>query len=229
MKLLMLHGAIGSSAQLCPLAQVLGTKYSCHSFDFSGHGQKAASGIPYCVAAFASETIGYMDDHNIARADVFGYSMGGYVAMYLALHFPERIGKIITLATKFQWNESIAAKEILMLDAEKIAVKLPAFAKTLNERHTTTDWKDVLKATATMMTAMGTDNPLKLSDYSQIPHQTLVMLGDRDKMVTLEETVNIYRSLPDAQLCILPGTAHPIEQLNLQLFEAIAVPFLQAT
>ena len=40
------------------------------------------------------------------------------------------------------------------------------------------------------------------------------MLGDRDKMVTLDETVEVYKNLPQAQLAILPNTPHPIEKVN---------------
>lgn len=40
------------------------------------------------------------------------------------------------------------------------------------------------------------------------------MLGDRDKMVTLHETVDIYKNLSQAQLAILPNTGHPIETVN---------------
>jgi hypothetical protein len=40
------------------------------------------------------------------------------------------------------------------------------------------------------------------------------MLGDRDKMVSLDETTEVYVNLPSAQLAILPNTAHPIEMVN---------------
>ena len=42
------------------------------------------------------------------------------------------------------------------------------------------------------------------------------MLGDRDKMVTIEETVEVYRTVSNCQLNILPNTPHPIEQINLE-------------
>ena len=61
---------------------------------------------------------------------------------------------------------------------------------------------------------MGEDNPLKAADYPSIQHHALLMLGDRDKMVTLDETVEVYKNLPQAQLAILPNTAHPIEMVN---------------
>lgn len=140
--------------------------------------------------------------------------MGGYVAMYLAKYHPERVNKIITLATKFNWNETIAANETKMLNAGKIETKLPDFAAALQKRHAPNEWKTVLEKTAARLIEMGKDNPLKPEDYPAILHPVLLMLGDRDKMVTLDETVEVYKNLPKAQLTILPNTAHPIEMVD---------------
>ena len=161
--------------------------------------------------------IAFLDKKEIESIHIFGYSMGGYVAMYLAKHHPLRIKKIITLATKFNWDETIAANETKMLNADKIEEKLPNFAADLQKRHALNNWKTVLAKTATMLTAMGEDNPIKPADYPTIQHPVLLMLGDRDKMVTLDETVEVYKNLPKAQLAILPNTGHPIEMVDADL------------
>ena len=101
-----------------------------------------------------------------------------------------------------------------MLIANKVEEKLSDFAASLQKRHAPNDWKMVLSKTAYMLTAMGKDNPLKAADYPGIPHPVLLMLGDRDKMVRLDETVEVYKNLPQAQLAVLPNTAHPIEMIN---------------
>jgi pimeloyl-ACP methyl ester carboxylesterase len=153
--------------------------------------------------------------------------MGGYVGLYLAKHQPEKIDKVITLATKFHWDEPTAQKECGMLNAEAIAGKVPAFAASLEERHAPNDWKDVLGKTKDMLSAMGKDNPLKPDDYKNINTASLILLGDRDKMVPLDETVAVYRSLPDAQMGILPGTPHPIEQIDPELLAFHITRFMQ--
>ena len=142
--------------------------------------------------------------------------MGGYVALYLAKKYPDKVEKVITLATKFHWDETTAEKEIKMLNADKIEEKLPAFAQTLKERHAPNDWKELLAKTAAMLTEMGKDNPLKLEDYQSLNLPVMVTIGDRDKMITLEETLAVYKALPDARMCMLPETQHPIEQANIQ-------------
>lgn len=53
--------------------------------------------------------------------------------------------------------------------------------------------------------------------YPEIDIPILILLGDGDKMVTLDETVNVYKLLPNAQFGVLPNTPHPIEQVNVKM------------
>lgn len=214
--LLLLHGAIGSSEQLKELAELLQSDFIVHVFDFPGHGGKALPPT-FSIEYFAESVMDFLKDKAINRISIFGYSMGGYVAMYLAKHHPGLVVHVITLATKFDWDETIAAKEVKMLQPDVINTKLPAFAETLQLRHFPTDWKFVLNRTAEMLTSLGKNNTLKLLDYATISTQCLVMIGDRDKMVSLDETVAVYRQLPEGQLAVLPSTPHPIEQVNIDL------------
>lgn len=211
--LLLLHGAIGSSEQLRPLTQLLQPDFTVHLFDFPGHGGKELPAV-FSIEIFAESVVGYLKENSIEKVSIFGYSMGGYVALYLAKHYPHLIEHVITLATKFHWNEAIAAKEIKMLQPEVIEYKLPAFAETLQLRHSPVDWKMVLNQTAEMLLNLGKNNMLKPEDYATILTPCLVMIGDRDKMVTLEETVTVYKELSAAQLAVLPSTPHPIEQVD---------------
>ena len=213
-QILLLHGAIGTADQLSRLQEELTDLLSVHRLNFSGHGGSSNAAESFSIKLFASEVIAFLDKKGINSISIFGYSMGGYVAMYLAKYHSERIHKIITLGTKFNWDETIAATETKMLNAEKIEAKLPDFAVALQKRHGPNNWKIVLEKTAAMLVEMGNDNPLKPDDYPAIQHPVLLMLGDRDKMVTLDETVEVYKNLPLAQLAILPNTPHPIEMIN---------------
>jgi len=211
--LVLLHGAIGSSAQLQSLKEKLSGSYKVHLLDFPGHGSTDTVDT-FSITLFADHLKNYLEQNRIEQANIFGYSMGGYVALYLAKQHPDLLDKIITLATKFHWDEAIAAKEVKMLQHEVIEQKLPVFAQTLQQRHQPNNWKEVLHKTAAMLLQMGKENPMKPEDYSNINLPVLVMLGDRDKMVTMEETVAIYKQLPNAQLALLPSTSHPIEQAD---------------
>jgi esterase/lipase len=213
--LLLLHGAIGAKEQFIPLAEKLKSNYNVHTLNFSGHGGEP---MPerFSIEVFANDVLNYLDKNSIDKVNIFGYSMGGYVAMYLAKNYPTRISKVMTLATKFLWTEAIAEKEIKMLNAEKIQEKLPEFAKILEDRNKPNDWKLALKATAEIMIALGKNNTLQLSDYEAIEHQTLISIGDKDTMVTLEETIAVYRQIKNANFLVLPNTQHPIEKVKVE-------------
>lgn len=215
--ILLLHGAIGAADQLQPLRRELEGEYNIHTLSFSGHGGNDFPPGGFSIPVFAGDVLAYMAENGLQQVDVFGYSMGGYVALYLAKHHPERIGRIVTLATKFHWDEPTAAKEVQMVNADKIEAKLPAFAQALKDRHAPSDWKAVLKHTIDMLTALGANNTLNTEDYTTITNNVLVLLGDKDRMVGLDETVAVYKALPNAAMGMLPGTQHPIEQVDTAL------------
>jgi len=225
--ILLLHGAIGAKDQLQPLAKMLENNAEVLSMDFPGHGERPSIKEDFSIEFFAQDVIRFLNAQQQKQIDIVGYSMGGYVALYLAKNYSNYVGKIVTLATKFYWDEAVAMKEIKMLSSEKILEKLPAFAQTLEKRHVASDWKVVLNKTQTMLQNMGQNNPLKLNDYTNINHNCLITLGDRDKMVSLAETHDVYNTLPNATFAVLPNTSHPIEQVNLDIFASCIKQFFQ--
>jgi len=150
-ELLLLHGALGSKEQFADLETVLQEKFKIHTLNFSGHGKRPSHHHAFTIQNFAHEVLDWMNEHYIKTIDIFGYSMGGYVALWLARFYPDRVRKIFTLGTKLNWNEEEAEREIRMLNAEKIVEKIPTFAKSLAERHGEYEWKSVMIKTAAMM------------------------------------------------------------------------------
>jgi pimeloyl-ACP methyl ester carboxylesterase len=215
--LLLLHGAIGSANQFEPLIKYLSPTYDVHAINFYGHGGEPANDRSFSIEGFAGQVAAYINDNNLGEVNIFGYSMGGYVAMYMARHLNASIQKIITLGTKFHWNEAVAEKECKMLNPQTIEQKLPVFAQSLSQRHGAGEWKTILNKTAEMLQQMGSRNPLQPDDHAQIQTPSLIMLGDRDKMVTREETISTFQSLPNAQLAVLPATPHALEQADCSL------------
>ena len=116
--LLLLHGALGSESQLHPLKEMMNGGYDVHSFNFAGHGGKALPET-FSIKSFAEETVLFCEANEIKSVSIFGYSMGGYVALYLAKHYPYLVESVITLGTKLRWDEAAFAfrAEISALNA----------------------------------------------------------------------------------------------------------------
>lgn len=168
----------------------------------------------FSIDAFSEEVLRYLHQQGLEKVHVFGYSMGGYVALYLASRHPGRVGKIITLGTKFSWDAVIAAREVKLLDPKKIEEKVPAFARQLKQTHGEDQWAMLLHKTAGLLNSLGSKPELDEEVFKRISQQVLLLLGDRDNMVTLEETMAVFKQLKSAQFGMLPGTGHLLEQVN---------------
>lgn len=209
----LLHGALGTKTQFNSLKEKLATEFTVHTIDFEGHGEYASSN-DFSMDSFATNVLDYLQANHIEKADIFGYSMGGYVALNLALKNPEVVGEIVTLGTKFNWTAETAAKEVKMLNPEKIEAKVPAFAKQLATIHSNNDWKTVLKKTAQMMLDLGNGKRLTTEDLKNISHQVLIGIGSKDHMVSLEESQKSAEALPNGTLQVFQDFPHPIEKVD---------------
>ena len=65
-----------------------------------------------------------------------------------------------------------------------------------------------------MMTALGERRAVTPEILGGISQRVRIGVGDRDAMVTLEESAAAYRSLPQGELEVLPGTPHPLERIS---------------
>lgn len=223
--LLLLHGALGDSTQLEPLRALLGARHRCHLVEFEGHG-RTASTHAYGVARFADNVRSYMAGHCIQRASIFGYSMGGYVALALASQL-DAIQAVATLATKLAWNPEFAAAETRRLDPPKMREKVPAFAQLLERRHAQAGgWETVLSRTREFMTGLGAAPAVDDAMLARIQQPALLMVGDRDAVVSLDETTRAAKALRNGRLVVLPETPHPFEQVDARRVAGHLLDFL---
>lgn len=212
-KLLLLHGALGSAENFDQLTLLLRQNFEIDTLDFDGHGKQKASEKPLTISGFANQVLEFLNENEIEKINIFGYSMGGYVGLYLAKNHPERIERLFTLATKLNWTIEGSQKEASLLNPEIIKEKVPKFAAALEKMHGQ-NWESLLPKTAKMMLELGKFPILKNDDFAKITTPTLIAVGDKDIMVSIEESVSCYRELPNSQFLVLPDTQHPIERVN---------------
>ncbi len=215
--LLLLHGALGSADQLAPLANALEDHFMVYSFTFAGHGGKENTAEPFMIEGFARELETWLQTSQLQGLPVFGYSMGGYVALFLASRQPAYFTQILTLGTKFHWTPEGAAREAKKLVPAVVEEKVPKFAQLLAKRHQPLDWRRVMEQTAAMMVALGHKPLLTREVLETIALPVTIMRGSEDQMVNEEESLQAATWLPQAKLKTLAGQPHPLEQLDIRL------------
>ena len=176
-----LHGALGSAHQFAPLQGAL--SIPSRVITFIGHGAESDSDEPWSIELFSRQLEqSLQSDPSGAPAHIFGYSMGGYVALDCAIRRPDLIEKIVTLGTKLSWSEQGALDETKKLNPDIIEAKVPAFAADLARRHGAERWRTVLSKTADLMIALGSNPVLTIERCAQFSLPVRYGLGDRDEM-----------------------------------------------
>ena len=213
--IILLHGALGASAQLEPLAAALGARMRTFRMDFEGHGDAPAVERPFRMQHFAENVLELLDREHLDRVSIFGYSMGGYVALLLGAAHPERFTRVVTLGTKFRWDPATAEREARRLDPAAIRAKVPKFADDLARRHDSAGgWERVLAATADLLRDLGEHPPLTDAVLASIRQPVRVLVGDRDNTVSVDESREAASVLGNGELVVLSDTPHPIEQVD---------------
>lgn len=213
---ILLHGALGNENDFIELKQHLSQKVNIYTFNFECHGYEEKCTNTFSIEKFAENLEYFIKQNQIENPCIFGYSMGGYVALYAASTYSLPIKKIITLGTKFDWNETFIAKQLKSLNPDKLEEKVPAFASKLKNKFGEVYWSQIVNNTAEMMKDLGNKNLLdKIIAGIDIP--VIFLLGEKDEMVTVDETKFICKRVKEGQFSILPSTYHPIEMVDTKL------------
>lgn len=95
--LLLLHGFTGSSQNWQPLLPQLTSAFQVIMVDIVGHGRtdSPTEESRYHMASAAADLIAILDELEVNQTSLFGYSMGGRLALFTAVAYPERITRLI--------------------------------------------------------------------------------------------------------------------------------------
>jgi len=219
--LLLLHGALGSSKTFDLFIESISSSFNPITFDFRGHGIYAQD-THISTEILSLQLIEFIEINNLKSVCVFGYSMGGYIALMACFKRPDLFDKVITLATKFDWNIETVKKEIGLLQTLKNLPVDHPFLKQLELFHTKDNINTCFQGVEQVMLELGSSNFLNSASLNQIKNNVHLLLGEMDTMVSIEETKAVVNALPFAQLTILPNTKHPFEKVNpMDLLEII--------
>jgi pimeloyl-ACP methyl ester carboxylesterase len=100
--LLLLHGGLFNiDLQFGELLPSLSATRQVIAADFQGHGRTNDIDRPLTCADLAADVAGLLQHLGIGRADLFGFSVGGGVALHLAIKYPDLVGKLIVSSVSF--------------------------------------------------------------------------------------------------------------------------------
>lgn len=157
--------------------------------DQVGQGRTPDVSGPLSYTAMMEDTAELLEKLKLKHVDVVGFSDGGILALMLAVRHPELVRRLVISGV------NVAPEGLNPEDLEQLRATQISQPKTIDEK------------LAQLWLTSPTEAELSLALLSKITQPVLVISGDRDA-ITLEHTVKIFHALPDAELCVLPGTDH---------------------
>jgi 3-oxoadipate enol-lactonase len=210
-------------------------------YDSRGHGGSAVPDGPYGFAEMAEDVAGLMDALAIDKADLVGVSMGGMTGMALAIHHPDRVGRLVCCDARADAPEPYKAiwdANIAKLQADGMA----ALAAPTMERWFTEDFRkaDSNAHILELVTEMITGTPAKgyelaarclqsldlLPRLAEIGCPTLYVTGEHDPAAPVAVMQDMADRTPGARLAVIPGAAHLSNMEQPQAFTDIVAGFL---
>ncbi len=190
--LVLLHGNGESSEYFTHQLAVFPASRRVIAVDTRGHGQSPRGTAPFTLAQFAEDLRKLLDQKGVEKADLLGFSDGGNIALLFALKYPERVDRLILNGAN------------LYPRGVKLAVQLPVvLGYGIVSLIAKFDKKAVAKKE--ILGLMVREPHIDPQSLAALPHQTLVIVGDRD-MIRHRHSKLIADSIPNAKFVILPGS-----------------------
>ena len=204
--LLLLHGGsatgAGSFAKQIPFFSSRNTVIVPEQ---QGHGHTADIDRPFTYEQWTDDTAALLRLLDVGPADVMGWSDGGKVALQLAMRHPTLVRKVIASGVEFRLSG--ITSESMRWMRETTAATWPASIRDSYGR-VTPDGIEHFPTLIAKLKKMWLDfEDWDSDDLRRISAPVMIVGGDRD-MQRAEHLVEIYRLIPNSELCILPATGH---------------------
>ena len=102
---LFLNGLSSDISKKMPIINAMKKYFKVVVPDIRGSGRSDKPKESYSISQFAEDVAELIEQLSFPKIDVMGFSMGGFITIDLALHFPELIDKIILVSTKPAWTK----------------------------------------------------------------------------------------------------------------------------
>lgn len=235
--LVLVHGFLGGSAMWSSQLAAFCTARDVICPDLAGFGDSADLMAPDTIEGHASKVLELLDSLEIAQFDLLGHSMGGMIVQEMVRLAPERVNKLILYGTgplgvlpgRFETIAQSRARFIedgIGTTASRIAAtwfrngeQAEAFplCQTLGRK------SSLQAALASLLAWEGWDGREALA---YIKSQTLVLWGSHDRSYDWSQPEALWRGIPQADIGVIPNSAHNVHHEKPGLFNALVADFL---
>jgi len=211
--LILLHGNGENCGYFQKQIEAFSKRYHVYAIDTRGHGKTPRGDKPFTIRQFAEDLLCFMNDHQIERAHLLGFSDGGNIALIFAMQHPDRVDRLILNGANLDAGGVKRTTQIPIEIGYKIAGK---FAKK----------SESARLHAEMLGLMVNDPNIQPGELAGIRTRTLVIAGTND-MIRKEHTRLIADSIPGAKLVFIKGN-HFIAARCPDAFNRAVLEFLQS-
>ena len=228
--LVLLHSASSSGREdFAAQLPMLRRTFTCYLPDARGHATTrwdAADGFSYDW--LVDDLVAFADTLGLGTFNLLGFSMGAATALQFAARWPERLRSLVVVGISPQ-REPRASVARRMMDPAFIG-RDPAWVAQLSRRHDPVQghgaWQRLMPAIARDVAAQRLLEPAELI---RIDAPTLVVVGDRDTFVPVDQAWALKRQLPDARLFVAPDCGHEVPAKRTALFNEALAGFYRST
>jgi pimeloyl-ACP methyl ester carboxylesterase len=175
-------------------------------------GQSDKPNIPYSIEMMVDDTAGLLSALGIAPAHILGTSMGGRIAVVLALQYPERVKSLILVST------IVKSLQGTPLTWARFQMRLMLRIPMIRGPHP-------YYAVARQLEASRSYDSMDRLNEIHVP--TLILHGKKDKTAPYDLAAAMHSGIKDSQMLTFPG-GHLFFLLQQQQFMAAIVKFLAA-
>jgi pimeloyl-ACP methyl ester carboxylesterase len=233
--LVLLHGATVTHAMWASVIPDLAAQYRVIAPDLRGHGRTNNPAEAFSYRLLAEDTAALVEALGLEQPHLCGWSDGGQIALEVGMRFPSLPRSLIVGAAQYSYPDhyqaamglmGFMAPGVVLFDQTERAA--PGFLDMVRQLHCPTHGPGYEETLLTQLCTMYL-TPLNYTrwDFSRIIRPTLVIVGDRDWGIPLEEAVGMYRQIPLAELAVISRGDHALPTSRPALFAATVLDFLE--
>jgi pimeloyl-ACP methyl ester carboxylesterase len=217
----LLHGGLGHGANWgYQVPALIAAGYRPVVIDSRGHGRSTRDARPYSYELMASDVLAVLDALGVPRAALVGWSDGACVALILAMRVPERVAGVFFFACNMDPSGAKELDESNPLLGRCFGRHAEDYARL---SATPGDFREFVAAVSQMQ---ATQPNATAGDLAGVRVPVTIAQGESDEFITRAHAEYLARSIPGAELAILPDVTHFAPLQRPEVFDAAVFAFL---